>query len=157
MRVLALRRSGIQPGQQDGVHFYHRDQLHAMLAESDYVVLTAPLTLETYHLIDAAAMAAMKHSACLVNISRGDLVDEAALIDALQTGRLAGAALDVFAREPLPEDSPLWRMENVILTPHIAGITPNYTRRAADLFADNLRRFVTAQPLINLVDFARGY
>ena len=157
MSVLALRRSTPAPAQHADVSFYRREQLKELLGRSDYVVLTAPLTSETYPVIDADALASMRPTAFLVNISRGDLVDEGALIAALQEERLAGAALDVFAREPLPEDSPLWQMDNVILTPHIAGITPNYERRAAALFADNLRRYSTAQPLINQVDFARGY
>jgi phosphoglycerate dehydrogenase-like enzyme len=157
MRVLALRRRAPGNAQEAGVSFYQRDQLHAMLGECDFVVLTAPLTPDTRHMIDAAALLACKPSAFLVNISRGGLVDEEALVVALRAGQLAGAALDVFEREPLPDDSPLWRMDNVIMTPHIAGTTPNYERRAADLFAENLGRFIAGQPLINQVDFARGY
>jgi phosphoglycerate dehydrogenase-like enzyme len=157
MHVLAMRRAVPSQDDPDGVSFYHRDQLRAFLGECDYVVLTAPLTPETYRIIDGAALAAMKRSACLVNIARGDLVDEEALIAALSDGTIAGAALDVFMREPLPMDSPLWRMDNVIMTPHIAGITPNYERRAADLFAANLRRYQAGEPLVNQVDFARGY
>lgn len=155
MHVLALRRLA-QPAQAD-VTFYAREQLSGFLGRCDFVVLSAPLTAETYHIIDEAALAAMKPTAYLVNIARGNLVDEQALIDALRQQRLAGAALDVFAREPLPDDSPLWQLDNVILTPHIAGITPNYERRAAALFADNIRRFVAGQPLKNKVDFSRGY
>lgn len=157
MQVLALRRLEPDGREEAGVRFYRGDELHALLRESDYVVLTAPLTRETHHLIDADALAAMKPSAFLVNISRGALVDEGALVEALQASRLAGAALDVFEQEPLPDNSPLWRMDNVILTPHIAGTTPNYERRAAELFAENLRRFSAGQSLINQVDFARGY
>ena len=155
MHVLALRRG--LAGQVDGVTFYTREELDKLLNKSDYVVLTAPLTSDTYHLIGAQTLAAMKPSAYLINIARGDLVDEKALIAALAAGRLAGAALDVFAQEPLPDDSPLWRMGNVILTPHIAGTTPRYEQRAGELFANNLRRFTDDQPLINQVDFARGY
>ena len=136
------------------------------MAESDFVVVAAPLTPDTYHLIDAAALRQMKPGAVLINISRGDVVDEPALIEALRDRRIAGAALDVFSLEPLPADSPLWRMGDpdhqpahgrVVLTPHIAGITPNYKRRAAALFADNLRRYIGGQPLLNRVDFVRGY
>jgi phosphoglycerate dehydrogenase-like enzyme len=155
MHVLALRHS-TQPVHAD-VTFYTREQLPEFLGRSDYVVLSAPLTAQTYHIMDGSALAAMKPTSCLVNIARGDLVDEPALIEALRQHRLAGAALDVFAREPLPDDSPLWKLDNVILTPHIAGITPNYERRAAELFADNIRRFVAGEPLKNKVDFSRGY
>jgi phosphoglycerate dehydrogenase-like enzyme len=155
MHVLALRRSA-QP-EHAGVTFYGREQLSGFLGRCDFVVLSAPLTAETYHIIDEAALAAMKPTAYLVNIARGNLVDEPALIEVLRQHRLGGAALDVFAREPLPDDSPLWQLDNVILTPHIAGITPNYERRAAALFVDNIRRFVAGQPLKNKVDFSRGY
>ncbi|MCL5274181.1 MAG: D-2-hydroxyacid dehydrogenase [Chloroflexi bacterium] len=155
MRVLAMRRTA--PETQGQVTFYAPERLKEFLGECDYVALTLPLTSVSRHLIDAAALAAMKHSACLINISRGDIVDEVAMIAALQTGRLASAALDVFAREPLPLDSPLWHMDNVIVTPHIAGITPNYGRRAAELFVDNLHRYIAGDPLVNNVDFARGY
>jgi phosphoglycerate dehydrogenase-like enzyme len=159
MRVLAMRRGspGRALGATEGITFYARHQLDKLLAESDYVVLTAPLTPDTYHLIDARTLASMKPSAFLINIARGDIVDEPALITALREGRLAGAALDVFAREPLPDDSPLWQMDNVILTPHIAGITPRYMQRAGELFAENLRRFTSGQALNNQVDFGRGY
>jgi phosphoglycerate dehydrogenase-like enzyme len=108
-------------------------------------------------LIDGAALDAMRPGAVLINVARGDLVDEAALIGALQSGRLGGAAVDVFAQEPLPADSPLWGMPNVILTPHIAGLTPHYNGRAMSLFAENLRRYLTGQPLLNAVDQAGGY
>jgi phosphoglycerate dehydrogenase-like enzyme len=155
MRVLAMRRSSAT--QESGVEFFSHQQIKVFLGECDYVILTVPLTPDSHHLLDATALAAMKNSAFLINISRGAIVDEDALIAALLERRLAGAALDVFAQEPLPEDSPFWQMENVILTPHIAGITPNYDYRAAELFADNLRRYTAGRPLINLVDFVRGY
>jgi phosphoglycerate dehydrogenase-like enzyme len=105
-------------------------------------------------------IAQMKPTSCVVNIGRGATIDEPALIDALREGRIAGAALDVFAQEPLPVDSPLWALAKegkVIMTPHIAGITPNYEQRAVALFAKNLRRFLAGEPLINQVDFGRGY
>ncbi len=99
----------------------------------------------------------MKPSAYLVNISRGETVDEAALIRALQEGWIAGAGLDVFEEEPLPSDSPLYDLENVILSPHVSGFTLRYDERASDLFAENLRRYLTGEPLLNLVDKERGY
>ncbi len=131
--------------------------LDEVLGRADHVCLTVPLTRETHHLIDARRLALMRPSAHLYNISRGAVVDQAALVDALRGGRLAGAGLDVFETEPLPEDSPLWELENVILTPHVAGLTPHYFERAAALFADNLDRFLSGQPLRNMYDAARGY
>jgi len=128
-----------------------------VLAECDYVVLTAPYTSATHHLIDQEALRAMQPSAVLVNVARGALVDETALVRALREGWIAGAALDVFEQEPLPADSPLWGMENVIISPHVAGFTPHYDRRAADLFAENLRRYLAGQPLLNQVERAREY
>lgn len=157
MRVMVLRHHANVESVADGITFYRRERLTEMLGVCDYVALTAPLTPSTYHMIDSAAFAAMKQTACLINIARGDLVDEQAMIDALNHGVIMGAALDVFAQEPLPIDSPLWRMDNVIMTPHIAGQTPNYERRAAELFASNLRRYISGEPLMNQVDFARGY
>ena len=99
----------------------------------------------------------MKASTFFISIGRGGVVDEPALIQALEEGWIAGAGLDVFAQEPLPSDSPLWGMENVILTPHIAGSTPHYNDRAADVFAENLKRYLDGQPLLNQVDLQKGY
>ena len=170
MRVLASKRNVAQradtgwflPGTGDPAgelveRFYGPDDWRAMLPECDYLVIAAPLTPGTHHLLDAAALAAMRPTAVVVNVARGDLVDEAALIDALQAGRLGGAALDVFAREPLPADSPLWALPNVILTPHIAGHTPAYASRAMTLFAENVRRYLAGEPLLNTVDPRAGY
>ncbi len=157
MRVLAMRHSGRSAPAQSGVEFVARENLHVLLSVSDYVVLAVPLSPQTYHMIDRDAIACMKPDAVLVNIGRGDVVDEAALIHALSEKRIGGAALDVFHQEPLPADSPLWRLDNVILTPHIAGITPKYDERAGALFAENLRRYTAGEPLLNRVDFTRGY
>jgi phosphoglycerate dehydrogenase-like enzyme len=99
----------------------------------------------------------MRPTARLINISRGAVIDEAALVRALKEGRIAGAALDVFQQEPLPGDSELWGMDNVILTPHISGGTPVYMERAVALFCDNLRRYLAGEPLRNAVDLQRGY
>ena len=99
----------------------------------------------------------MKPSAYLINIGRGATVDEPALIQALQTGQIAGAGLDVFAEEPLPSDSPLWNMENVIITSHYSGSTPHYDERALGIFTDNLERYLRQQPMKNVVDKQRGY
>ncbi len=162
MRVIALRKRIPAEDDQhdDSIMFVRRDQLPMLLAQSDFVVVAAPLTPETRRMLDADALRQMKPTAFLVNIGRGAVVDEQALASAIAEGRIAGAALDVFEQEPLPDDSPLWRLAaegRVILTPHIAGQTPHYEARAAALFAENLRRFVQGQPLINQVDFERGY
>ena len=127
-------------------------RLPRLLAESDYVVLTAPLTAQTRGIIDAAALAAMRPEAVLLNVGRGPLIDESALVEALRARRIAGAALDVFDREPLPPDSPLWDLDNLVMTPHIAAGTDHYYERATDIFCDNLRRYLAGQPLANLVD-----
>lgn len=170
MKVLAVKRnlrrladdSYILPGTGDPEaeipeRIYPVQALHSMLHECDYVVLTVPLTEETRHLVDAAALAAMKPTAFLVNVSRGGVVDEKALTTALEKGNLAGAALDVFGTEPLPPESPLWKLPNVLISPHVSGFTPYYDERATELFAENLRRFVVGEPLLNVVDRARGY
>jgi phosphoglycerate dehydrogenase-like enzyme len=133
------------------------DALDDALGRADHVCLTVPLTRETHHLIDARRIARLRASAFLYNVSRGAVIDEAALVDALRAGKLAGAGLDVFEEEPLPETSPLWGLENVIITPHVSGVTPLYYDRMAALFADNLDRFLAGRPLSNRFDPARGY
>ncbi len=169
MRVLALRRSQGRAEQGYSVEhtgdpegtvpeaFYPLEALHEMLAESDYVVVALPLTPETLHFLGERELEAMKPTAYLVNIARGPIVDEAALIRALREGWIAGAGLDVFDQEPLPSDSPLWELENVLISPHVAGFTPRYDERAAALFAKNLGRYLSGQALLNLVDKSRGY
>jgi phosphoglycerate dehydrogenase-like enzyme len=129
----------------------------SMLPECDYVVVCAPLVADTYHLLDEAAFKAIKPTAYLVNVSRGKVIDESALVEALEKGDIAGAGLDVFEVEPLSASSPLWKLDNVILSPHIAGFTPHYDKRAIDLFTRNLRRYLEGRPLINLVDSEAGY
>jgi phosphoglycerate dehydrogenase-like enzyme len=177
MRVLALRRSpggeanppagevtkgyiGAHAAGQGGMipeRVYGPAELHEMLPECDYVVIALPLTSHTRHLIGASELRAMKPSAYLVNIARGAIVDETALIQALREGWIAGAGLDVFEQEPLPADSPLWGMDTALLSPHVAGFTPRYDERAAQLFAQNLARYTARGPLLNLVDKERGY
>lgn len=169
MRVLAVRRSGSSPRQTYQIpalaggadpepdRVYSRDQLVEMLPECDYVVLIVPYTTESHHMIDEQALRAMKPSAVLVNIARGGVVEEAALIRALDEGWIAGAALDVFADEPLPAGSPLWAMPNVIISPHVAGFTPHYHERVMGIFSENLRRFLDGQPLLNRADRSAGY
>ena len=128
-----------------------------LLARSDVVVMCAPLTEETRGMLDGRALARMKPSAFFVNVGRGATVDEAALAEALRTGRLAGAAVDVFAEEPPPRGHPLYALDNVIVSPHVSGFLPSYDDKCVDLFAENLRRFLDGRPLLNLVDRALGY
>jgi phosphoglycerate dehydrogenase-like enzyme len=159
-RALGMRVVGTRAHPAETPHVervYPADRLHEALSESDYVVVAAPLLENTRHLIDAAAMAAMKPGACLVDVSRGGVVDQSALVDALQSGRLGGAALDVFESEPLATGSALWRLDNVIVTPHCSSVYEGWERRAAELFCDNLERWLAGEPLSNVVDPTRGY
>jgi D-2-hydroxyacid dehydrogenase (NADP+) len=128
-----------------------------MVAECDYVVLCLPLTPKTRHVYDESVLREMKPTSYLVNIGRGELIPEKDLVKALKKGWIAGAGLDVFETEPLPEKSPLWSMDNVILTPHVSGFTAHYEERAVDLFKENLRRYLAGEPLLNLVDREEGY
>ncbi|MBZ0298523.1 MAG: D-2-hydroxyacid dehydrogenase [Anaerolineae bacterium] len=170
MRVLAMNRSGqrrsmtgyLEPGVGDREirlpeKMYATSDLPEMLAECDHVVMLTPLTAETHQMINAAAIAAMKSSAYFYNFGRGGLVDETALIAALRSGSVAGAGLDVFAQEPLPPESPLWDMSNVIISPHVGGMSAHYDVRAASVLIENMKRFVNQQPLLNLVDRQFGY
>ncbi len=129
----------------------------ALLPEVDYLVVTTPLTPQTRGLIDADALRSLRPSAYLVNVARGPVVDEAALIRALREGWLAGAALDTFSVEPLPSDHPLWSLPNVYITPHCAADSPRVRQRMTDLFLDNLGRYRAGLPLRNLVDKQAGY
>jgi phosphoglycerate dehydrogenase-like enzyme len=136
---------------------YPNSKLREMLPLCDFVVVAVPLTPETYHMIGPEELAAMKPSAYLINIARGAVVDESALVEALREKKLAGAALDVFEQEPLPPESPLWELPNVIITPHVSAITPKYDDRATALFAENLRRYLAGEELLNVVDKSLGY
>ncbi len=156
MRVLGLRRHPDRPSPWVD-RMYGPDELLEMLPEADWVVITAPLTRETRGMFDEAAFRAMKETAYIINIGRGAVIQERALIRALQEGWIAGAGLDVFEEEPLPEDSPLWDMDNVIITPHYAGLTPRYADRVVEIFVENLRRYQAGAPLINVVDKRLGY
>jgi phosphoglycerate dehydrogenase-like enzyme len=133
------------------------DRLHELLAESDIVVLAAPLTAETEGMIDEAAVAAMKKESWLINVARGRLIDDTALIRALRDHRIGGAALDTFRDEPLPQSSPYWELPNVILTPHTAWSSARVLDRSIELFCDNLVRFSRGEPLRNVVDPEAGY
>ena len=156
MRVLALDPA--PKGRPDYVErIYGVDELHEMLAEVDFFVICAPHTGETDRMIDAAALEAMKPSAIFINIGRGKVVDLAALTRALGNGEIAGACLDVFEEEPLQEGHPLWAMENVMITPHVAAISDRIEDRRIGLILENIQRFRDGEPLLNVVDNKRGY
>jgi len=156
MTVIGIRRRPVsKPPEVD--ELVGPDRLAEVLPRADYLVVALPLTEATRHIIDAEALALMKPSAYIFNVGRGAAIDEPALIRALQEGRLAGAGLDVFEKEPLPEDSPLYQMENVIITPHSSGGSPYNRERLLDLFCPNLQRYLAGQPLLNVVDKEAGY
>jgi phosphoglycerate dehydrogenase-like enzyme len=155
--VTGIRRR-VEAGAPTGVeHVAGPRDLARELPHADVVVVSAPQTRETRHLLGAREFALMKDAAVLVNVSRGKLVDEAALLAALESRRLRGAALDVFEREPLDSASPLWRRRDVIVTPHVAGFFEHYWRDVVELFSDNLRRCESGEPLRNVVDKTAGY
>jgi len=170
MRILATRRpggslryDGYSPaglGDPEGLlpeSWFTLEELPALLRQSDYVVLGVPLINRTHHLIGATELAHMQPHALLINIGRGKLIDQDALLVALQEKRIAGAVLDVTTPEPLPPDHPLWRQENVIVTPHLAGHIEHHFDNVVDLFAENLRRYLAGEPLLNLVERSLGY
>jgi phosphoglycerate dehydrogenase-like enzyme len=158
MHVLGLRRSASsEMSDPDVDELYPPNHLRDLLAASDYVVLAVPLTPETERMIGEHELLAMRPNAYLVNISRGRVIDEQALIRALESGWIAGAGLDVTVEEPLPQDSPLWEMPNVILTPHMSGLTDQYSARLTEVFTENLRRYRAGEPLLHIVDPALGY
>ena len=159
MRVTGVRRLPPMNGAEDGPfeRIVGPDGLMETLSLSDYVVLCAPRTRETVHMIGAAEFAAMREGARFINVARGDLADENALIAALESGRLAGAYLDVFAAEPLPESSPLWDMENVLITGHSGAGDADQDAHIVDIFLDNVRRYLDKEPLVNVYDHSRGY
>ncbi len=158
MKVLATRRhveEGDETAEVD--ELLPHDKLDYLLTESDYVVLAVPLTAETTGLLGARELGLMKPTSILINIARGAVIDEEALVTALRKGQIGGAGLDTFAKEPLPPASPLWNMQNVIITPHTAGASPRYWQRATALFCENLRRYLNDEPLQNTVVRSRGY
>lgn len=156
MHVIGVRRNPSQ-GVEGVAHMHGNDELPELLPKADFVVLTVPLTSETEGLIGEAELRAMKESTYLVNIGRGGTVREDALVRALREGWIAGAGLDVFEEEPLPAESELWEMENVIVTSHYSGSTPLYDERALQIFLDNLQRYRAGKPLRNVVDKQQGY
>lgn len=169
-KVLAVKRDVMHPedtgytlpGLGDpGGDLFHRlypyQAVGSMMKECDFVVIALPYTPETRGMIGAHELASMKHTAYLINMARGGIVDQAALLTALQERRIAGAALDVFQEEPLPSNSPFWKLPNVIISPHIAGHSIYYNERAIGLFAENLKRYLSGMPLLNRYDPQKGY
>jgi phosphoglycerate dehydrogenase-like enzyme len=159
MRVLAMKRHGAPVYNVDPLvsHVYTPDRLMEMLPLCDYVVVSTPLTAETKAMIGEAAFASMRPDAVVINLGRGPVIDEAAMIKALSENRIKGAALDVFDREPLPEGHPLYSLQNVLLSPHCADHTPDWMDRAMQFFLDQFDRFVKGEPLMNIVDKKLGY
>jgi phosphoglycerate dehydrogenase-like enzyme len=133
------------------------EALRSLLTRSDAVMIACPKIPETIGLIGAAELAAMKPGSYLVGVTRGGIVDEEALADALRRGHLAGAGLDVFSQEPLPPESPLWELKNLIITPHVAGVSQRRPQRTYEFFRENLRRYLAGEPLLNVVDKKRGF
>jgi len=156
MTVIAARRkASIKPDYVD--ELLPPESLQELFTRSDFIVLTVPLTAETEGLVGEAQLRSMKKTSYLINVSRGKIVQEDALVRALEMERIAGAGLDVFEEEPLPNGSKLWNMKNVIITPHMAGSTPYYWERTTSIFCENLKRFVRNEPMINVVDKQIGY
>jgi len=156
MEVIGLRRDPSLPA--DGVsRMVGMDALRDELPGTDILANTLPLTDETRGMIGRAEIDLMNDRSVIINIGRGATIDEAAMIDALKSGKLRAAGLDVFETEPLPEDSPLWDMEQVLLTPHYSGLTPRYNERVYDIFTDNLGRYLRGETLRNVVDKRVGY
>lgn len=169
-RTLATKRDGMNPrdegytiagfGDPEGDYahrIYPAGALKSMARESDFLVNTLPLTPATRGLVGADVFSVMKDNAYLIDVSRGGVVNHSSLIAALKDKKIAGAALDVFPEEPLSPDDPLWKMPNVIITPHISGISPYYDARAVELFSENLRRYLEGSPLLNQLNLERGY
>jgi D-2-hydroxyacid dehydrogenase (NADP+) len=157
MRVMAVREHPEKGSPHNIAAVFAPAQIDELLRQSDYVVLAAPLTPETRNLINADSLARMKPNACLINVSRGPLIDDAALITALREQKIGGVALDVFSEEPLPPDSPFWDLENTLVTPHTAAITEKLWERHYALIHENLRRYLAHEPLLAVVNKAKGY
>ncbi|HXW16847.1 MAG TPA: D-2-hydroxyacid dehydrogenase [Candidatus Acidoferrales bacterium] len=156
MRTVAVTRSG-RGDDTLAEKIFAASNLDAAIAEADYVVLAAPETSETRQLFAARQFAAMKPSSCFINVARGSLVDEVALVAALQERKIAAAALDVTAQEPLPPESPLWHCPNLFITPHLAGASDHLWKRQTELLIDNLERWFDGRELVNVVELKRGY
>ncbi len=155
MYVIGMKRTNAKVEYVDEI--VTREGFQHLLESSDFIVVVLPLTDETYHLIGEREFEMMKRKPYFFNIGRGAVVDEKALVKALKEGKIRGAGIDVFEDEPLPSDSPLWEMENVVVTPHVAGLFPNYWEEPTNLFIENFKRYVNGEELINIVDKFAGY
>ena len=156
MRIIAVDPEQVEVPEEVEV-CWQMDRFGDLLEQSDVVAVCAPLPAETVGLFDRAAFARMRSHALLINVTRGKIVDEDALLVALEEGLIGGAGLDVVPQEPLPEDHRLWRMDNVIITPHTAGGSPNRNRRIVALFCENLRRYLAGEALLSVIDKRKGY
>jgi phosphoglycerate dehydrogenase-like enzyme len=169
-RVIAVKRTPAKPGDAnltpvfgggvlgDRIELLHgRAGLDVVLRESDVLVLCAPDTSHTRGILDREALGRLKDGALVVNVGRGKLIDEAALVEELSEGRLRGAGLDVFSKEPLPEGHPLWSLPNVLITPHVSAVTGGFWRRETALIEENVRHWLRGEPLLNVVDKEAGY
>jgi phosphoglycerate dehydrogenase-like enzyme len=156
MRVVAVREHP-EKGREGADAVFGPAQVNGVFRQSDYVVLAAPITAATNAIANAERLALMKPDSCLINVGRGLLVDEAALVSALREKKIGGAALDVFPKEPLPPESPLWDLPNLLITPHTAALTDKIWERHYTLFSENLRRYLGGQPLLAVVDKGKGY
>lgn len=157
LRVIGLRRDLHLPKPDAFAEIFSTAQLEGFLRQSDFVVLTLPLTSETRGLLNAERLRLLKPEAYLINIGRGELLDETALLTLLRERQIAGAVLDVFQNEPLPADHPFWHLDNVLVTPHISGNFEEYVERVGEQFAENLARYLRGEALLNVVDKKRGY
>ena len=159
MRTIGVKRTvaGVDPASLHLETLYAFDELHAALRGAEHLVLSAPHTPETEGMIGAAELALLAPGAIIVNVARGALVDESALVDALESGHVGGAALDVFQEEPLSADSPFWTMPNVFVCSHSAGTSDRENERITDIFCENLRRYLAEEPLLNVLDTVRMY
>ena len=156
MKVLAVRENPAK-GSDGADAVYSSAQIDEVLPQADYVLLCTPVTPATTGIMNAARLSKMKPDAYLINVARGPLIDEAALLDTLKHRRIAGAALDVFTAEPLPHDSPFWSLDNVLITPHTAAVTDRLWARHYQNIVENMNRFLAGKPLLNMVDKKRGY
>jgi phosphoglycerate dehydrogenase-like enzyme len=157
MKVLALKRHAPVGGDPAIDRFYSPPQIHEMLASCDYVVVAAPLTSETRHMVSAAEFAAMKPSAVVINVGRGPVIDQAALVRALTGKQIRAAGLDVFEHEPIPTGDPIWSLDNVLISPHTADHTSTWLSQAMQFFVEQYQRFLKGEPLENVVDKQLGY
>ena len=157
MRVLALKRHAPESPDPLVAQFFPPQDLHAMLALCDFVVVAAPLTSETHHMLSDAEFAAMRRNAVIINVGRGPVIDQAAMVRALQASTIKGAGLDVYEQEPIPKGDPIYKLENVLVSPHCADHTKDWLNQAMQFFLEQYERFSTGKPLKNVVDKRLGY